>query len=249
MANERLAGLFQPGGFTYRTIADVIALLPRGMQHAGTIAAKCVLRLHARGELDETATDAELARESERMAEELAAEHGVDLDGNRGWSASLIQKGLHAIHVELGKLGVPLIDRLSGIGMHGRRQIVIKPLAGRGTPRTEAQATGPPPAPPPEKKSETATTGAGSSSSFASLIGTGTDRIGPDPTDGPELRPGLVERRRPGRGHEPGAPHRLGTPRRPRAGRQGGGVGEDLPAASELQETAGQRGLGGDGRC
>jgi hypothetical protein len=167
-----LSGLFQRGGYHYRTIADVIALLPKGMQHAADVAIKCVLRLKARGKLDETATDNELAGESERMARELAEQYGVDYEGVRGWSAALMQKGLHAVHVELGKLGVPLIDRKSGIGMHGRRLITVMPLAARGDP-----PPGPPPDP--EKTGETATTDAGSSSSLSIEQGTGSDRTGP----------------------------------------------------------------------
>ena len=175
-----LAGLFQRGGHPYRTVPDLIALLPRGRQHAATVAMRCALRLKAKGKLDETATDKELARESERMAQEA----GKDYEGRRGWSPSLIQKGLHALHVELGKLGVPLIGRKSGIGMAGRRLITIEPLAGREPPPS-APAAAPPPAPPPVDSADTTTDWPASSSSQAPPIGTGPDRT--DPTD----RPGL----------------------------------------------------------
>lgn len=190
-------GVFQKGGFHYRTIPDAIALLPRGLQHAATVAMKCVLRLKARGKLDETATDAELARESGRMAEELAAEYGVDYEGVRGWSPSLVQKGLHALDVELRKLGIPLIGRESGLGMHGRRQITIRPLAGREKKPETADApgaVGPPPAPPPEDRRDTTTDGGASSSSLASPPG-GEEALPPDLAGAVGLLPDLSAER------------------------------------------------------
>jgi hypothetical protein len=96
---------------TWRKVPDAIDRLPHGEQHAATVAYKALRRRERDGTLDETATD-------ERLGEEA------------GWSASLVQKGLHALDVLLGKLGLALIGRESGIGMHGRRQITFKPLAG-----------------------------------------------------------------------------------------------------------------------
>jgi hypothetical protein len=191
-----LAGIFQKGGYHYRTIPDVIALLPKGMQHAADVAMKCVLWLKARGKLDETATDKELANVSEQMAREAAEEKGVDYQGDRGWSPSLMQKGLHAVDVELRKIGVPpLVQRKSGIGMRGRRQITVMPLAGKEKGEKAADdppAAGPPPAPPPEKEKtgETTTTDGGSSSSLASLPGTGPEWP-PELLDAIGLVPGL----------------------------------------------------------
>lgn len=165
-----LAGLFRPGGFTYRTVPDLIDLLPKGMQHAATVAWKCCMRFLARGELDERATDLKMAEDS-------------------GWSASLIQKGLHALDTVLPGLDAAtpdgarpeaLIERRRA---HGRRTIVPKPLAGRGTPLSVPILA--PPAPPlPEKRErETATTDAGPSSSLESTA----EKTGSGEYPSPEL--------------------------------------------------------------
>jgi hypothetical protein len=167
-----LAGLFVPGGHHYRTVADLIALLPRGMQHAATVAVRCVLRYQARNELEKLKpTDEDFAAESERMAREEAEENGIDYEGRRGYGPDFMQKGFKAIHIELGKLGVPLINRRSGIGMHGRRVIEVLPvLAGKKKRLAEPAAAGPPPGPPPGDRRDRrdTTTDAGSSSSLGS---------------------------------------------------------------------------------
>ena len=193
-----LSGLFVKGGHEWRPIAEVIALLPRGTQHAATVAMQCALRFELRSELKQLKpTDEDFADESERMAREQAEKHGIDYEGRRGYGPDFMQKGLHAIDVLLRALGLPLIDRKSGIGMHGRRVIEVLPVL-RGKKDKEGAegraaddpAADPPPGPPPdpekeekEKKGETTTTVLPrSSSSFAPL-----------PEDGPGLPPGLLD--------------------------------------------------------
>jgi hypothetical protein len=135
-----LAGHFKPGGFTYRTVPDVIDGLPKGLQHAATVVYRCIMRFLARGELDHRATD-------KAMADDC------------GWSESFVQKGLHALHVVLGEMGTPAIDRERA---HGRRTIIPAPLAGRGTAGPVPDAASPPRTPPEERR-DTTTGGASSS--------------------------------------------------------------------------------------
>ena len=156
-----LAGISRKGGLLFRQVPDVIELLARSEQFLATVVIKCIQRFQVNGELATMPTDEDFARESARMAQESG------IEGNRGVSPRSIQKGLHAVEVELGKLGVPLIRRTSGIGMHGRRRIEVLPLAGQES-SAEASAD-PPPGPPPEYRREireTTTDGRSSSSSL-----------------------------------------------------------------------------------
>jgi hypothetical protein len=163
-----LPDLFQRGGFTYRTVPDFIDRLPKGLQNAATVVWKCCMRFLASRELDERATDFRFAEDT-------------------GWSQSLIQKGLHTLEhpfeIVETKEGPerrelpPLIERQRA---HGRRTIIPKPLAGRGTPLVEPS----PPAPPLREIQETATTGGPSSSSPVSIP---KEVEGPKPTAPPEL--------------------------------------------------------------
>ncbi len=130
---------------TWRKVPDAIDRLAKGDQHAATVAYRAYRRRERDGTLDETATDAALGEES-------------------GWSASLLQKGAHALDVLLGKLGCPLIGRRSGLGMHGRRQITLLPLAGEG--KSEAADAGLPPGPPSSETRDTTISGGSSSSSI-----------------------------------------------------------------------------------
>jgi hypothetical protein len=138
-----LAGIFAKGGHHYRPVPDQIDRLPKGLRHAATVAYRAVMKRLADGQLDESATD-------NRLGEEM------------GWSDSLIQKGLNALDRQMEKLGLPpLIERKSGIGMAGRRQIIPAKLAG-----SRAEPTDPPPAPPPvDGNRKDTTTEAPSSSS------------------------------------------------------------------------------------
>lgn len=156
------ADIFAPGGLTWRAIPDAIDRMAKGVQHRATVAWKAVMRRLRDGTLDGSATDIELGEEA-------------------GWSPSLMQAGLH----ELDKAG--LIERKSGIGMHGRRQIIPKLLAGRGTARSDP-SPGTPPAPPPEDRGDT-TTDAGSPSS--------SSPVGPGPEASmPAIDPALIVRAR-----------------------------------------------------
>lgn len=154
-----LGALFQPGGHRYRTLPEVIELLPKGLQHRATVAYRTAMKLLAMGELDERATDRRMAELS-------------------GWSPSLIQAGLHALDVVLGKILAdqgqpPVIERTRA---HGRRTIIPGPLAGRGDKPA-------PPAPPQSFENKT-TDGQGGKSSSSST------ETGERP---PDLTPALLD--------------------------------------------------------
>jgi hypothetical protein len=128
------ASLFRPGGDFYSLIPDpVFDLLEPAQRPNAIIVTRYLVKKEQAGELDERITDHSIANAT-------------------GISQRSVQRALHALHVVLGQLGKPIIDR---IHRHGRRIIeFVRGFAARGSS---------PPAPP-IKTLETTTTREPSSS-------------------------------------------------------------------------------------
>src|SRR5262245_16885695 len=84
--------LFRPGGDAYVCISKAVDELPRFWRIAAKEVLGYLVDVERTEGLDERITD-------KRIAEVT------------GWSVSFVQKGLHALHVVLGKLGKPVIHR------------------------------------------------------------------------------------------------------------------------------------------
>ena len=132
--------LFRAGGDPYVCISKAVDELPRFWRIAAKEVLGFLVDLERTEGLDERVTDKRIADAT-------------------GWSMSFVQKGLHALHVVLGKLGKPVIHRRRA---NGRRLITfIRGLAPRGNPATKPA----PPAPPQTEFETTSTVPQGPSTS------------------------------------------------------------------------------------
>jgi hypothetical protein len=158
------ATLFRPGGDPWYGLGDLVDELDRDLRHAAKEVLSYLTKRERDGTLNELVTDRVIAEAI-------------------GYSERFVQKGLNALHVQLGELGKAIIDRVPS---HGRRIITfVRGLAGRG--RSGTQST--PPQTPPGSFEKT-TTGFPSSSfeiipAIAELIARACRLI-------PEATPGKV---------------------------------------------------------
>jgi hypothetical protein len=121
------ATLFRRGGDPYEGVASVIDQLPRGQQHAATKVLRYLVRRELAGTLNELVTDRVIAKAI-------------------GYSTRFVQKGLHALHRVLDRMGKAIIDRMPS---HGRRIITfVRGLAGRGPSPAGVSPPAPPQTPP-----------------------------------------------------------------------------------------------------